>query len=408
MSDFFERNRKKGALGSLLSDRRLLAVLLCLAAFSLALVFASRSGLLSGRSGAAGSWSRLLASFSAVKRDRGLSLSAILGRGPAAAAPSSVEFVRGDPAEMGLVESAGRGVKTVRGILTPEDAARSGRSVALSEEDLEGARAASADLVQPSAYARRGFFAGSQGAVGTAGEELRGALDGSDVPGAGAGLVRGVSPGRLPKAKGTQLSVEVRASMDRNLLASGAKSVKDLVQARDRAAIARAPDCTAANGCSTEFAASSLGAVYDGSPVQSVSPKGMSTPRVDRTSQLSSAEARGADAAEEADQVLRDLQTCRKVDAGYSERERELSLALQARLDQYRALGCPVRWGFAKTRRRCEEKAAEVAAACRLYSSAQCAHVEACPLTAAEGCAHTDCDSLLPDASLGDLFKGLF
>lgn len=409
MSEFLERNKKRGALGTWLRDRRVLAALLCLTAVSFVLVFVSRSNLLTGSAGgpgAAGSWSRLLASFNAVKRDQGFSWAAILGRGPAATSPSSVDFVRGDAAEMGLVP--GGAARTVRGILTPEDAKRAGRDVALGDEDLEGARAASADLAQPAAFAGRGFFAGSQGAAGRAGEQLRGALDGSDVPAAGAGGVRGVSPGRLPKAKGKQLSVGVLASMDRSLLDSSAKSVTDLVQARDRASISRAPDCTAANGCTTEFAASNLGAIYDGNQVKAASPAGLSTPRVDGTSQLSSAEARGADAADEADRILRDLQTCQRTDADYSAREHELSLALQARIEQYRALGCPLIWGSRKSRRRCDEKAVEVAVSCRLYNAAQCAHIEACPLTASEGCAQTDCDSLLPSASVSSIFTGLF
>ncbi|MCX5795689.1 MAG: hypothetical protein NTY77_09370 [Elusimicrobia bacterium] len=408
MSDFLERNKKRGILGMWLRGRRVLVALLCLTAVSLALVFVSRSNLLTGSAGAAGSLSRLRASFSAVKRDQGLSWATIFGRGPAAAGPSSVEFVRGDAAELGLVASPGAAAKSVRGILTPEDARRAGRGVALSDEDLEGQRAASADLGQPTAYAGRGFFAGSQGAEGRAGEDLRGALDGSDVPAAGAGGVRGVSPGRLPKAKGKALSVEMRASMDRSLLDSRAKSVTDLVQARDRASGSRAPDCTAATGCTTEFAAANLGAVYDGNQVKAASPSSLSTPQVDGTSQLSPAEARGAGAPDEADQVLKDLQTCRRADADYSAREKELSLALQARIEQFRALGCPPSWGSRESRRRCDEKAAEVTASCRLYNAAQCAHIEACPLTASEGCTLTDCDSLLPPAPSRSFFTGLF
>jgi hypothetical protein len=47
-------------------------------------------------------------------------------------------------------------------------------------------------------------------------------------------------------------------------------------------------------------------------------------------------------------------------------------------------------------------------ASCRLYNATQCAHAKACPLTASEGCAQTDCDSLLPQASLHSFFAGLF
>ena len=411
MSEFFQRDKKRGALGTALRDRRVLAALLLTAGVVLSFVFIAPSDSIRGAaapSGAAGSWSRLLASFSAVKRGQGLSWSAIFGRGPAVAGPSSVDFVRGSAAELGLVASPGRVARTVRGILTPEDARRAGAGVALSEADLEGQRAAAADLAQPAAYTGRGFFAGSQGAAGHAGEELRSAFDGSDVPAAGAGRVRGVSPGRLPRAQGSRLSVEMRASMDASLLASNAKSVTDLAQARDRASLSRAPDCTAVRGCTTEYAAANLGAVYDGNSVGGAAPSALSAPRVDGTSQLAAAEARGAGAADEAQRTQQDLQTCARADADYSAREKELSLALQQRIEQYHASGCPPVWASDKSRRRCEGQSAEVAVSCRLYNAAQCAHLSACPLTASEGCAPTDCDSLLPHASLQSFFAGLF
>jgi hypothetical protein len=408
MSGFIEHNKKRAALAALFRDRRILAVLLLTAAVVLPLVFIAPPYFIrdaAGPAGAAGSWSRLLASFGAAKRGQSFSLSAVFGREPAATGPSSVDFVQGSAAEMGLVASPAHAAKTVRGILTPEDARRAGNGVALTDEDLAGERAAAGDL----AYANRGFFAGSQGAFGRAGEEQRGAFDGFDVPAAGAGRVQGASPGRLPRAKGARLSAEMRASLNQSLLAGNAKSVTDLAQAHDRAGLSRAPDCTAANGCTAEFAAANLGAVYDGNSAGgAAAPSALSAPRMDGASQPAAAEARGKGAADETEQAGKDLQTCQRADADFTARESELARDLQKKLEQYRSLGCPPLWGSERSRRLCGGKAAEVAAACRLYNAMQCAHLEACPLTASDGCAQTDCDSLLPPASLRSLFSGMF
>jgi hypothetical protein len=407
MSGFFERNKKRGALRSLLADRRILAFLLLSAAAVLYFVFMAPSNFIRGAavdSGAAGSWSRLRDSFGAVKRGQGLSLSAIFRREPAASGPSSVDFVQGSAAEMGLVASSDRAVQPVRGILTPEDAQRAGPDVALADEDLAGERAAAGDLI----YASRGFFAGSQGALGHAGEELRRMFYGSGAPAPAAGRAQVVSSGRLSAAQGARLSAVMHASLNQSLLASNAKSVADLAQARERAGLAGAQDGTEANGCTAEYAAANMGSVYDGNPGGAGAPSALSAPRVDGASQPAAAEARGAGAADEAQQARQDLQTCQKADADYAARESEFALGLQKKIEQYRSLGCPPLWDSEKNRRLCGDKAAEVAASCRLYNVLQCTHLEACPLTAAEGCAQTDCDSLLPHASLRSFFAGLF
>ena len=172
--------------------------------------------------------------------------------------------------------------------------------------------------------------------------------------------------------------------------------------------MAREPNCTAANGCPAEYASTNTGAVYDGNRVKAAIPSFLSALRVDGASQPAPAEARGAGSVDEADRVRQDLQTCQRADADYSAREQGLSLALQTRIEQYRALGCPPSWGSEKSRRRCDDKAVEVTVSCRLYNFMRCAHLEACPLTASEGCAQTDCDSLLPHASLRSFFTGLF
>ena len=92
----------------------------------------------------------------------------------------------------------------------------------------------------------------------------------------------------------------------------------------------------------------------------------------------------------------------------YAAREGGLAVELQKKIEQYRSLGCPPFWGTERSRRLCDDKVGEVMASCRLYNATQCAHAKACPLTASEGCAQTDCDSLLPHASLHSFFAGLF
>jgi hypothetical protein len=196
--------------------------------------------------------------------------------------------------------------------------------------------------------------------------------------------------------------------MDQSFLASNAKSVTDLAQARQRASMARAPDCTAANGCSNEFAATNMGAVFDGNQAGAGTPSALSAPRVDGTSLPAGAEARGAGKVDEAEQTRQDLQTCQKADADYSARESELAVDLQKKIEQYRSLGCPPLWGSESRRRLCADKAAQVLGSCRIYNATRCTHIEICPLTSAEGCQQTDCDLLLPGASLRSIFVGLF
>jgi hypothetical protein len=396
MSGFFERDKKKGALSSALQDRRVLAGLLLSAAAVLSFIFIAPSDLIKG---SVGSWTRLTASFSAAKRGQGLSWTALFSRGPVVLSSSSLDFVSGSAAELGL--AAGGAAKTVRGILTPEDAARAGPDVALADADLAGQRAAAGELT----YANRGFFTGGPGAVARAGEELRGAFAGSgEVPVAGSGRGRGVSSGRLTRAKGDQLSARLRASIDQNLLAGGAKSVSDLTQARQRAGVLLAPTCSKAESCSGEFVSANSGAVYDGNPVGAGAPSALSSPGFDGASKPSAAETRAGDEAQKAQQ---DLLACQKADADYTAQEAALGRDMQDQIERYRAQGCPPFWG-GQARRLCDEQSAEALSACRRYDLAKCAHQKACPLTAAEGCAQTDCDSLLPGSSLQSFFSGLF
>ena len=80
MSEFLDRNKKRGPLAVLFRDRRVLAVLVLTALVVLSFVFIAPSDFTGGASdssvsaGSAGSWSRLMASFGAIKRDQGLDL----------------------------------------------------------------------------------------------------------------------------------------------------------------------------------------------------------------------------------------------------------------------------------------------------------------------------------------------
>ena len=410
MSEFLERNKKRGLLGGL-RERVLLAALAGSVAIVAAFVFIAPSNFIGGAAGSwreAASWSRLLAVFGAAKRGQRLSWHALFGRSTAVAGPSSVELVRGDAAEFGLVAAAGRGPKTIHGILTPEEAQRAGAGVMLAKEDLAGISVEDMGPARPAAYAGRGFFSGKQGAVAFAGEEVRGAFDASEVPSAGAGRTRGVSPGRVSRARVARMTERVRADLDIGRLAGAARSVTDLTQAQEQARVSRAPLCTAARGCAGEEAAANSGAVYDGRAAAAAAPESGAAPDLARVAASAAFAGAAGSPNDEAQRVQQELQACRQADADYAAQEDSLAASLQQRLAAYRVLGCTNFWSFPGNRKLCSARAREVAASCRLYNAAVCAHVQACPLSETQDCARTDCDSLLAQISLRTLFARLF
>jgi len=418
MSKFLERHKKKGLLALLLllfRQRKVLTALL-LVVVLLSLVFIAPSnfnwvaaklgmGGVFGSSGGAGSFAGVKAAFRAARDGRDLSWSAIFGWGTAAPAASSVGLVRGDAAEFGLAgaPSAARAARSVNGILNRDDAKRAGPGVSLDDADLAGERAellARADRSPNqhagpggAAYVGRDFFAGDRSAGTRLGDNIKNAIAATSIPNTGGGKIVAGSPGRLSPMRAAKISYETRQALNRNITAPGQGAFAQLAEGRSRSMMARDPNCTAANGCPAEYAATNVGAAYDGNKIGPSAPQVIAAPEVDNASVVS---VPGDSLLQgyfgDAEQAQQDAQNCKEADKQYTPREQYLSAQLQKKADDLNAMSCNSGGCSQSKARRCRAKGVEMHNVCLEYYSVQCAHINACPLTKPDGCPTPDCD----------------
>ncbi|MDD5656408.1 MAG: hypothetical protein PHF00_04040 [Elusimicrobia bacterium] len=417
MSKFLRRNRKKGlfALLLMLLGERKAVLPLLLVAVMLSFVFvapenfagnvwvrtraAAWVGARLGLSDAA-HFADLLRAFRSAQSARSLSWSEIFSRGGGAdgAPASSVALVRGAAAEFGLVGGASRGqARSIRGILTPEDAGQGARGVALDEESLaralagealRGGRADDSALGGP-AYAIRKTVGIAGAGTGVA-DNVKEAFDGVAVADAGSGRGIAGSPGRLSRMAAAKLSLELRRAVTRNYAASGRSAFAQLADGRARTQMAAEPACKGANGCPSEFAATNVGAVYDGNRVGASAPKIMTAPMVDGDKGVGGVpgEAQMRGFADEAQQTQDKVGRCSLAERTYSPLEQDVSTQLKQRRDNFQSSctgGGTASCSMARYRG-CLDKGREIIRLCRRFYSLQHQHCMACPLTAEEGC----------------------
>ncbi|HAM35569.1 MAG TPA: hypothetical protein DEB40_02050 [Elusimicrobia bacterium] len=389
------------------------------------------------------SFGSVLKAFRSAQQGKDIAWSDILGRGGAASANgSSVSLVSGNAQEFGLAGSgltraAGRAARSVNGILNPEDAEKGGEGVALEEGDLTGERArqlAGADRglgyagpggwhnefgasgsgnmgsarqfggaagpggraagsAGSTAYAGRDFFSGGVAAGSGRGDNVTSAFSGTKVPGAGRAKIQAGNEGHLSRAVVAKASTERRQALNHNVMSASKGPFAQLADGRARAQMAREPICTAENGCPSEYAATNVGAVYDGNRVGPGAPDVLVAVPVDGSSLVnvpSDAQLQGY--IDEARQAEINAQKCKDAQNTYGPREDDLSAQLQAKADELNAMDCGG-GGCSKSKaRRCKAKGNEMKAVCVQLYDVQCQHIMACPLTAGDGCPTVDCN----------------
>jgi hypothetical protein len=459
MSKFIERHRRKGLLALLLfllRQRKTILALL-LVAVVLSFVFIAPSNLMSGplgrtRAGAAIAWvasqlglggvlgmdggkvtfRSVLAAFRSAKSNKDLSWTSIFGRGSSGAAgKSSISYVEGNAEELGVAGGGKAGPRSIRGIMTPEDAAKSGNGIALTENDRAGQRAeelaragrgpngyagpggwaigadgaggagGTDSLGHMAAYAGRGLFGGAGQDFGSGpgagmrdGDAVRSALDSTSVPRSGPARRIGGSSGKLSAARVARASYSMRQAMNRNTVSRDSRAFTQLSEGRAQGMIARDPLCTANNGCPAEYASTNVGAVYDGNRVGAAAPDVLMAPTIDGRAMSGGIPSDSAlqGYMDEARKAQQDAQKCQESDSIYGPQEQSLSAQLQQKGDELAAMGCGSGGCSSSKAKRCKRKGNEMKAICFELYRVQCAHIMACPLTANDGCPTPDCN----------------
>lgn len=265
--------------------------------------------------------------------------------------------------------------------------------------DMSGGAGAGGAGSTAGAFAGKGFFSGGTGASNAdpAGQGLSGT-----VPPGGA-----IGSGKLPGAARGRLAAELAKASNTTRLAASTRSAAacvgsrcafhQLAAGRTSMMLSRDPICTASNGCPPEFAATNSGTSFDGNTIPSGpdAPKvitsgdpatapvidGITTPNVNvpDVSQVDQYQ-------QEAEQLQRDANACRDVDAKYNDQERQLRSDMHDIGDAMTDRGCGDGSCSRSKARWCKGKANELKAKCRELNDVEYNHCLECPLRARQGC----------------------
>lgn len=477
MSQFFEKNKRKSLLALLLLLLRgkkgvgamLLMVFLLMFLFvlpqnSLSLFVAGIAAKLPGGQalarrigrGSGTDFSNLMAAFRAARDQRNAgwgvffdSEAAKRGRGARGGA-SSIDMIKGGREDFLAGANLGNKIKggeSVGGILTPEDAGRTGEGVALGGEDLEGQRQAQLAAVgalgpggvgsgsaNPLNFVQRGLLklgaglggfgfgksgAGEGGGAGGstsaayAPKDFFSGRGGASTPDPGReAIAGGTTPpsssggGNLPGGVRGRLAAELSRASNTTRLAASARqpggcsgsrcAFQQLTSGRTNMMLARDPICTASNGCPPEFAATSSGSSFDGNRIG-----GPDAPRVITSGDPANAPVIDGIATpnvnvpdtSEADQYIReaeelqqDANTCRDSDERYRLESERVRGEMQALGQMMEDRGCGDGDCSRSKARWCKARANELRAKCREVNVIEHDRCMACPIRARQGC----------------------
>jgi hypothetical protein len=263
-------------------------------------------------------------------------------------------MVRGSEAETlgaaALAKLNGDGGTTIRGVLSPTEARKTGKGVQLTREDVLGETAASTYSGRGSVkvYAGRGLLTGGRVAPAQPEDTARNPLRGTKTPSAERAAAERAP--RLSKA-------EFRAALDnRESVSSGVQvggpgsALAVLADARNSGARAGAPNCTADNGCPPEFANTTSAAVYDHNAAGGQGGSAAQTAPVVRG--LDGASRPGALVADDPQAEVAAVQRAQKDCAAADARFKPLVASHVKRLDEIAALP-PTPSSRAELRREC-------------------------------------------------------
>lgn len=442
---FLERNKKKSllALLLLLLRRRKVLVLLLLAMLLSTAAFVSPFSWLGGVLSRGASWlgaggtsrSRSLGELASAFRSARMAGAGgggwgfLAGRGAGAGGaaggggPDSVGMVKGgkDALGTGADGNAGGLGRSIKGVLTPEEAGKDGQgdAVAIRDGDLAGeregfVRSAFAGGFLNGLFGNSGGLNGAGGGAGVAGGMLSGgAFAGRDFL---QGKGRAVTPdikdrvGRdlvgvasVPKPTGKRvgsgrgvLSAARAAAIDAKAThgLAGATPLGNqtayaqLAEGRGRAEISMPPNCNAP-GCPGEFASVNTGAIYDGNGAAGANGLALTAPHVDGFQTPNIPDTGLAQRYEDdAAKMQRDAQTCRALDDRYGPQETQLNQKMQDISDQFKAMACGSGGCSSSKAKKCKRLGDELKATCNQYMGVRCTHTHACPLTADANCSN--------------------
>ncbi len=285
-----------------------------------------------GLVGDARDYGDLLAAFRAAKdgggnAGRGAFLRSGEGTGAAGLGAGSLDFVKGNAKDLRTSDAGGGALpksSTIAGILNADDADKMSVGVALSAEDLTGEREGLVKSAFAGGFANgaggafsNGGFAngagvgGGSGGSGTAGgtgsvggvfvsarffsgtggsaarvkpsDELKAALPVTQTPPsvAAADGVRG----HISTARSAGVKTNISKGLGSMRAVGGQSAFVQLAIGNGRSTVSVAPNCKADNGCPAEFAAMTIGSIYDTNVISGVntgllSSSGASTPDV--------------------------------------------------------------------------------------------------------------------------------
>ncbi len=417
MSQFIERNKRKGLLGLLLLliDRRKGLLPLLLLVFLLGTLFVLPSGFLDAIPGAsrlasaAGrlasklglapsderSFSGLLSALRSAKENRNLGWGMFHSRGKSSG-QSSIGFVSGSAADFVKKVDAGKAIKggrSIEGILTPEDGAQMPDGVDVTAEEL----ARGSGLVGeanaggfPGGGALAGGAAGGGGYAGreVMGESVKAALDSANVPSAGGGGKVGATSGKLSKGKAAAAKKSIAALTNRAYNPRGSRwySLMQLADGRARSQMARDEICKPPM-CPPEYAAINVGAVFDGNHLGvagfNSSGGGATIPTVPgldagTTPQIPSDNLL-TDYTVEGEQIEQDAETCAKQQELWAPEIDKWAGQIQKSADRLNS-ECGDSSCSKETKKKCESIGDTMRFACYKYNAAVTGLWNACPL----------------------------
>lgn len=329
--------------------------------------------------------------------------------GKAGVGAGSLAYVKGSQADLGAGGRSGNGAGAgssgpFQGIVDPAQAARDGDALTLGPGDVGGQRegfvkaafaggffsglmgggasGTGADALSGGAYAGRGFFSGSVGAVsGNAAQAGLTNLPTATSPGGAA--ISGVG-GRISGRFARELQAHESQGLAGVSSLGAGRAYTQLAQGNAQAQISVTPNCGA--NCPGEFAAANTGAIYDGNAVNNPATNGLvtGTPMDPGGSPNLPNSGLAQTYLNNAQQMNQDAQTCQALDAQYGPQEDGLNAQMQTQSQQFAAASCGS-GGCSKSKLNyCNGLASQMRSTCRQYMSVRCQHTRACPLTAAD------------------------
>jgi len=407
MSQFFERNKKKGLLsvlllffqrgkggGPLLLMVTLLAFVFIIPASTLInSPFTQRlSRMLGLRSGLGGGQMLVEKSDGLAMDDarRGVADPGALFNGPGAEArygKSTVDLVKGGGVEEAKSDAvdklAGEG-KDVDGVLRPEDAQDLKDGVPLSEEDLVGGLLKNVEAAGAGMNDGGFSLGGGARAVSRSDDLLAKSLDDADVPGMQA-RSKGAARGKLGWSEFKKINSRVSSAVGGSRRTDRKTAMLQLAEGRAYSvAAAPPPGKCDPNGCPGEYASNTSGVMFDGGRTKGSLLLG---PEESATDLPTDGEI--GDMLEEGSQMEKDAKACEDANAKYGPQMDKKSAEMQDLSNQLNALDCGA--GCGANAQKCKKVGDKMKEVCREEMKISQDWAAACPLT--EGRSDTrNCD----------------